>query len=195
MTLSPLATTTDLTLRNIILPGNMDATTALASATDAVREAAGCPISQTTSTVTLVVTEQDWLDLPAGPVSAVASIMCGVTALTFTKVGDSVRIDPQSWPTGTELPVEVVVTYTHGLPIVPADVVDLVCQIVAIAAGQDGDPGAGGKLTGVRLGSYSETYSIPAGTESPSPYALPETVKNSLRARFGTASAVVQVRR
>ena len=193
-TLPPLATSSDLAARNIVLPSNMDATAVLASATDAVRDAAGCPIIQATSTAILVASDPCWLDLPAGPVTSVASISVGGTPLTgWTKVGDSIKIGA-SWPPGTCLPVEVSVTYTHGLPTVPADIVDLVCQLAAIMGNQDGDPGAGGKLTGVRLGEYSETYSIPAGTESPSPVALPTTLRNALRARFGVPAATLAQR-
>lgn len=195
MTLGPLATSTDLTKRSITLPVGMDSDTALAAATDAVRDAAGCPISLATSTVTLVVSEPDWIDLPGGPVVSIASVTCGATALTWTKVGDSVRIDCSSWPVGTQWPVEVSVTYTHGLAVVPVDIVDLVCQMVAIAGNQDGDPGNGGKLSSVRLDQYSESYIYPAGTESPSPYSVPQRVRDALRARFGTSVAVVGVRR
>lgn len=196
MTLPPLATTADLTARNIVLPSNMDAPTVLASATDAVRDAAGCPIIQTTSTVTLVVTDPCGINLPAGPVTSVASITVGGTPLTgWVKVGDTVQFNATAptWPSTTYFPLEAVFTYTHGLPIVPADIVDLVCQVAAIMGAQDGDPGAGGKLTNVRLGNYSESYSIPAGTEGPSPVALPDSLKNTLRARFGTAVAMVRV--
>jgi hypothetical protein len=196
--LPALATAADLAARNIVLPANMDAGVVLNSAMDSVRDAAGCPIAQTTSTVTLVAADASWLDLPAGPVSAVASIMAsdGVTPITdWTKVGDSVRLQGDSWPPGTAFPVEIIVTYTHGLPIVPADIVDLVCQVAAIMGAQGGDPGTGGKTTAVRLGDFSETYSIPAGTESPSPVALPESVKNALRARFGVSASVVGMRR
>lgn len=195
MTLAPLATPSDLSARNITLPSNMDPNTAIASATDSVRNAAGCPIVQATSTVTLVVNDPCWIDLPAGPVTSVASVICGSTPLTFQKVGDSVRVTASSWPTGIVLPTEVQVVYTHGLPIVPQDIVDLVCQIVAIVGNQDGDPGAGGKLTKLRLGDYSEEYSIPVGMDSPSPVALPESVRNALRARFGTSAVMVGVSR
>jgi hypothetical protein len=195
-TLLPLATPSDLIARNIAIPSGMDATVALASATDSVRDAAGCPIIQTTSTVDLVATDPCWLDLPAGPVTAVASLTVDGTPLTgWKKVGDAVRIPAGAWPLGTCFPAEVTAVYTHGLPIVPADIVDLVCQVTAIVFNQDGDPGDGGKLTSVRLGNYSETTTIPAGTESPSPVALPDTVRNALRARFGTSVVAIGMRR
>lgn len=196
MTLPPLATTTDLAARNITLPSDMDSSVVLASATDAVRDAAGCPIVQATSTAMLIVTDPCELPLPAGPVASVASITVGGDPLVgWTKVGDTVQfnVTAPTWPSTTSFPLEAIVTYTHGLPIVPADIVDLVCQIAAIMGNQNGDPGAGGKLTSLRLGSFSETYSIPAGTEGPSPVALPDSLKNSLRARFGTSAVMVRV--
>lgn len=195
-TLPPLATTSDLLARNIVIPSDMDSSVVLASATDAVRDAAGCPIVQATSTATLIVTDPCELNLPAGPVASVAAITVGGTPLTgWTKVGDTVIFNATAptWPSTTSFPLEAVVTYTHGLPIVPADIVDLVCQVAAIMGNQNGDPGAGGKLTALRLGSFSENYSIPAGTEGPSPVALPDALKHTLRARFGTSVAMVRI--
>jgi hypothetical protein len=191
--LNPLATPDDLLDRNITIPADMNVFAVLASATDAVRDAAACPISQATSTVTLVATDREQLDLPAGPVASVVSVSIGGTPVTgWDKVGDSVYFRG-TWPASTCLPAEVTVTYTHGLTVVPADIVDLVCQVAAIMGAQNGDPGAGGKVTAVRLGDYGETYSVPAGTESPSPVALPDTVKQALRTRFGTSVAMVRI--
>lgn len=193
-TLPHLASQEDLGNRNIALPIGIDPDTALASASDAVREAAGCPIIEATSTVTLVADGPRWLTLPAGPVSSVASVVIAATEVTgWTKVGDAVRLADGSWPAGTCFPAEVTVTYTHGLPTVPADIVDLVCQMTAIIGAQNGDPGSGGKTASVRLGDFAETYAIPAGTESPSPVALPDSVRKALRARFGTSVAMVRV--
>lgn len=193
-TLPPLAVSGDLTARNIVIPSDMDVATVLATATASVREAAGCPIISTTSTVTLVADDPCWLVLPAGPVTVFTSLTVNSVPVTgWTKVGDAIRIPPSAWPLGTCFPVEAVAVYTHGLPTVPADIVDLVCQVAAIMANQNGDPGAGGKLTGFHTGGLAESYAIPAGTESPSPVALPDTVRNALRARFGTSAVMVGV--
>lgn len=193
-TLTPLATSADLTARNITLPDGLDVDTALASASASVRDAAGCPIIQATSTVVVVVDDPCWITLPAGPVSAVASVSMGDVAVTrWTKVGDSVRVSPRAWPVDTCFPAEVTITYTHGLPTVPADIVDLVCSVVAIIGAQNGDPGSGGKTTMLRLGDYTESFAIPIGTDSPSPAALPLSVRQALQARFGTSVAMVRI--
>lgn len=204
MTLAPLASSADLPARNISVPSGMNADTILASATDAVRDAAGCPISETTSTVSLVLDDRQWIDLPGGPVSSVASLSIdgttvapsvltnGVWSSGWRKVGDSLLL---SCVTFAALPATATVTYTHGYATVPTDIVDLVCGLAAMAFRQDGDYGAAGRESSVRLGEYAESEKVPAGAESPSPVAIPDSVRNRLRARFGTSVAVVGVRR
>lgn len=201
--LEPLATTADLTARNISVPSGMDANTILAAASDAVRDAAGCPISQTTSTVDLVLMDDwTWLDLPGGPVTSVASLSIdgtdiarstltsGVWSTGWRKVGDSLLLDVCD----LTLPATATVTYTHGYAAIPGDIVDLVCGLAAMAFRQDGDYGAAGREQSVRLGDYAESERVPSGSDSPSPLAIPDGVRNRLRTRFGTAVVVVGVR-
>lgn len=200
MALDPLATAADLSARNITIPAGMDSATLIASATDAVRDAAGCPIIVATSTVTLPLFDRCQLDLPAGPVASVASVVIdgvtipqsvltdGIWSTGWRKVGDALYFKDQLICP----PTEATVTYTHGLPTVPADIVDLVCALVAMGAAQSGEYAAQSRTQSVRLGDFSETYTHPAGTESPSPVAIPDAVRQKLRARFGTSVAVVR---
>lgn len=202
MPLAVLATTIDLDARNIAIPDGMDAPTVLDSASAAVREAAGCPISQTTSTVDLVADDWCTLDLPGVPVTAVASVAIegvplAASVLTngcwsdgWRKSGNSLLFIGQWF----EIPATVTVTYTHGFTIVPSDIVDLVCGVAAIAFGQNGDYGSAGRLTSVRLGDFAETYSPSASAGSPSPVAIPKTVRDALRARFGTSAGTLRMR-
>jgi hypothetical protein len=203
VTLAALASAGDLTARNIVTPSGMDATTALAAATDAVRDAAGCPITQATSTIQLVISDPCWIDLPAGPTASVATVIIDGTTIAasvltsgtwspgWRLVGESILLTDITWaPYAT-----ATITYTHGYATVPADIVDLVCGLVAIAFRQDGDYGGAGRDSSVRLGEYSETQKPAAGSESPSPVTIPDSVRNRLRARFGTSVAVVGVRR
>ena len=191
--LTPLATDSDLDSRNITIPDDMDSEVLLAAAADAVRDAAGCAITQETSTVTLIVDEPSFIQLPAGPVGSVASVTVNSILITgWRKVGDTIYMPNDCW--AQCFPVEVVITYTHGLPNVPADIVDLVCGMVSIAASQDGSYGQAGRTSEIKLGDYMERGTNPPGTESPSPFALPESVRDRLRARFGTSVAVVKVR-
>lgn len=204
MALAALATAADLTARNITVPAGLDANTLIASASDAVRDAAGCAITRATSTVDLVSFDRCELDLPAGPVTSVASVSIEGNTIAQSVLTNGVYSD--GWRlVGDQLlfsrvwfvaPATVTVTYTHGLATVPADIVDLVCGMVSIAAnaGADGDYGANGLLKSTRLGDFSETYQRPAGADSPSPIALPDSVRERLRARFGTNVAVVRFR-
>jgi hypothetical protein len=201
--LDPLAVGDDLADRNITVPDGVSADTVLAAASAAVRDAAGCAISETTSTVQLVLDSCDWIDIPAGPVSDVASLdidgtLVAPSVLTngawstgWRKVGDSLLL------TGVRftMPATATVTYTHGYAVVPDDIIDLVCGIASITFAQDGTYGSGSRESSVRLGDYSETQKVPTGSESPSPVAIPDTVRERLRARFGTSVGVVGVRR
>lgn len=196
MALDPLATAGDLTARNITVPSGMNADTLLASASAEVRDAAGCAISQLTSTIELVL--DDWtceIELPAPPVTAVSALSIdgavisqstltsGVWSAGWRRVGDSILLNRVDYCP----PATATVTYTHGLPNVPEDIVDLVCGMVSIAAAADGDYGSAGRLKSVRLGDYSEATDTPPGTESPSPFTLPDRTREQLRARFGNS--------
>lgn len=188
-----LASTSDLSARNISVPAGVDANAILDAASSAVRDAAGCPISQATSTVTLVVDDACEIGLPAGPVSSVASVtLNGSPIVGWTKVGDTIYLPPRWTDT---LPVEVTVVYTHGLPIVPADIVDLVCAMAAMAFkdAASGDYGTGSLVTRVQLGDFGESYARPAGQDSPSRLAVPKSLRDALRARFGAGAATIRV--
>ena len=194
MALDPLATTFDLDDRNISVPANVNVTAILASASAAVRDAAGCQITFGTSTVILVTDDPFELDLPAGPVASVASVTVAGTPVTgWAKVGDTLLMPCSQW-WADRLPVEVTVTYDHGYPVIPADIIDLVCAVTAMAFANAGDDyGSQGRLGSFKLGEFAESYIHPAGTESLSPVALPDAVRNRLRARFSGSAAMVAV--
>lgn len=202
MALAPLAQTTDLAARNITVPSDMDATAVLASASAAVREAAGCAISSTTSTVNLIADDWCTLDLPGVPVTAVASVAVEGTVLapsTLTsgcwsagwRLSGNTIVFRGQW---FELPATITVTYTHGLTVVPDDIVDLVCSVAAMAFQQDGDYSGAGRLQSIRLGDYAESYNPAYGPESPSPVGIPKSVRDQLRVRFGTSTAALRMR-
>lgn len=193
MAFDPLATAADLADRNIGIPDGVNVDAVLASVSAAIRDAAGCAITQATSTVVLVVSEYCEFTLPAGPVASVASVQSGGHEVTgWVKVGDTILM-PAGWTYC--LPVEVTVTYTHGYPVIPADIVDLACGMASMAfEATGGSYGATGRSTYIKLGDYGEGFANPAGTESASPVAIPASVRSTLRARFGTGVAVVAVR-
>lgn len=187
MPLDALAGPDDLLDRNITADDDVDLYVLLDSASAAIRDAAGHPISQIESTVVLVVDSYRCIDLPAGPVASVSSVQVGGVALSgWSKIGDTL-IMPSGWTRC--LPVEVTVTYIHGYPVVPADIVDLVCGMAAMAI--EVGYGTSGRSTSVKLGNFAETDEVPAGSDSPSPVAIPNSVRARLQARFNASVATI----
>lgn len=211
MTLAPLATELDLINRNIAIP-TTDSMPLLLSASDAVRDAAGCAITSTTSTIQLPASDDAYLDLPAGPVTAVSSVAIGTDAPLVVDVDYVVMADTlvrigggPGWLSPNTIPpfrpVMVNIVYTHGLAVCPADIVDLVCSIFAVAAAQITDEtyGVQSLVQQERLADYSITYEHGAGVQSsqrsPSPVTVPEGTRNWLRSRFGNSVGVIGNRR
>lgn len=211
MALDPLFTPTDLSARSIDTPDGMNAETIIDSVSEAIRTAAGCAISQLTSTIELPSLERtDQLKLPAGPVTAVASVAINGNALVegvnYVRVGDSLyRIDGYVWadsvtPGAYWRPCSVDVTYTHGYQDVPADIVDLGCSLVGAAFAQGADDTYGLRLPQVeKLGDYEIDYrqtrsASTASNDSPSPVAIPPLTAAWLRQRFLGSAFIVSMR-
>lgn len=197
MALAPLATTDDLDARTITWDDQTLAETYLAVASAAVRDAAGVPISQTTSTVNLFGDGGQWLRLPGPPVSSVASVVLAGETLADWALADGFLFRVCGWRTCGPLPEPTVVTYTHGLPNVPADVVDLVCRMAgsAIKLAEGGDGGSGlavDRIVSERLGDYAVSYDKAAGTTE---MELAQATRDRLRSRFGgTGAAMIGTR-
>jgi hypothetical protein len=196
--LDPLATLADLTARGLTVEESEEtiAETYLDVASAAVREAAGCPISQATSTIEEEGPNDSlWLHLPGPPITAVASVEIDGEAVTDWRLSRGQLWRSVGWQTGCG-PSEVTVTYTHGLPTVPSDIVDLVCRIAAAAlvayrSQPDGEGLAAGDVRAERLGDYSVTY---GDTGLITEMELPDYLRERLAARFGGAAAVVRSR-
>lgn len=213
MALAPLATAADLAARGIPTDNPALVAAALAAASASVREAAGCPISQVTSTVTLWTEPSQRLDLPSRPVIGVASVDLDGTRLTVGRdyvvrgnalwrirhhrgLGWSASAVHQQgrlgckWHADGDAPSEVVVTFTHGLVEVPGDIVDLVCSLVAAgtAASVTGyDPNR--NLAYERVDDYQRGFRQ-GDDEVVNPMLLPERTRAWLRRRFGSGVAV-----
>lgn len=191
MALATLAVTADLSARGIPVTDAALVAALLASASEAVRDAAGCAISSTSSVVTVLPNRGHWLDVP-GPVSAVASITVDGTAVTdFSIIGGRIWRE-DGWLTGG-WHAPIVVTYTHGLATVPADIVDLVCSLVAggIAAAADKyDPNRG--LAYERIDDYQRGFRQ-GDDEVVNALLIPERTRAWLRSRFGTGVATTGV--
>jgi hypothetical protein len=189
--LEPLAAEADLTARGIDT-SNTDQTDALlAAASAAVRGAAGSAITRDTSTVTFWTEASRRVELPAKPVNSVASVtLDGVTVTDYVVRGSSLwRSHP--WHQYGQVPGQLVVEFEHGYDEVPADIVDLVCSLVAAgqAAAADGyDPKRG--VAYERGDDYG--YGMATGSdEVVSPMELPAKTRAWLRRRFGSGASVV----
>ncbi|MEV0639038.1 hypothetical protein AB0I77_29660 [Streptomyces sp. NPDC050619] len=164
-------------------------------ASTAVRTAAGVPISQTTSTVMLEGDVSQWLHLPGPPVTAVSAVKVDGETVTDFKLRASKLWRACGWSDPCE-PSEVEVTQTHGLPTVPADIVDLVCRIaaatlIAYRSQPDGEGLAAKDVRSERIGDYSVQYGDSGRITE---VELPDYLREQLRARFGGGVAVVKSR-
>ncbi|MFE7159154.1 hypothetical protein [Streptomyces sp. NPDC057636] len=85
----------------------------------------------------------------------------------------------------------VEVTFTHGLPTVPADIVDLVCRltILALDGYRSGAP-VSRSVASERIGDYSVTYADPEAATM----ALTSVQRARLAARFGSSVATAVAR-
>ena len=202
MALTPLATVADLTARGVTVAEAEIALvgTYIESVSSAVRDAAGVPISQAVSTVVLAGTGDRLLRLPGLPVTAVGSILLDGEAVTDWVLKRSLgglwrACGWQAWACGE--PSEVTVEdMTHGLAVVPADLVDLVCRItaailVAYRSSADGTGLAAKDIRAERIGDYQVTYGDDGHLTE---LELPDYLRERLAARFGGGAAVVRTR-
>ncbi|MFD4527851.1 hypothetical protein ACFWP7_28755 [Streptomyces sp. NPDC058470] len=197
MALDPLATQADLEARGLTVdPSETEFVgVSLDVASTAVREAAGSPISETTSTITLEGEPGQWLTLPGLPVSAVATVELDGVAITDWRLRSQRLWRAVGW-TGCDGPSEVEVTQTHGLATVPSDIVDLVCRMVAGAlkaqrSEEDGTGLATEVITSERIGDYAVTY---GGDGRVSEMDLPQYWRERLEARFGGGMQLLRSR-
>ncbi|MDX3235656.1 hypothetical protein PV392_08145 [Streptomyces sp. ME03-5709C] len=187
MALDPLATILDLEARGLTVDGTETAIvgTYLDVASQAVREAAGSPISETTSTVTLEGEDGQWLSLPGLPVIEVLAVSIDGQAVTDWRLRTQRLWRAGGWTAGYG-PSEVTVEQKHGLPEVPADLVDLVCRMTAgaLADYRSEDLTAQGTrvITSERIGDYAVTFGSDGRV---SEMDVPQYWRERLAARFG----------
>lgn len=190
MALEPLATAADLEARSI---GTEDlepetVTALLASASSAVRDAAGGPIGALTTTVTVPGGRHEWLDFPM-VITAVSSITIDGTPVTGWKLRGGRLWRSAGWHPGHGN--DYTIAGTFGPAEVDADIIDLVCSLFAAAkaALEDGyDPGRG--LSAVSIDDYRESYTR-GDDEVINPMDLPDRTKTWLRQRFGGGTYVI----
>ena len=198
MALDPLAAVADLEARGLTVAPEEETVAAvfLAEASASVREAAGVPISQTTSTVTLEgPDDSQWLTLPGPPIQSVASVEIDGEPVTDWRLRSHRLWRADGWSTGHG-PSEVEVTQTHGLPAVPDDIVGLVCRIAAavLVAHRSQPAGEGLAAKDVRserIGDYAVTYGDGGRITE---IELPDYLREQLAARFGGGAELVRSR-
>jgi len=194
MALTPLATTTDLTARKVDVSDVVLVAALLASASAGVRDAAGCSITSTSGSVTLTPTGERWLGLPGYAITAVASVTIDGTATTDFTLANGSLFRESGWGY-SQRPSFVTVTYTQGLAECPADIVDLVCSLVAagVARAADGyDPNRG--VSSERIDDYQRSFTR-GPDEVVAPMELPLLTRAWLSQRFGGGVYVTSERR
>lgn len=185
MALDPLAQTTDLPTA---WQGHADAARALNIASSAIRDAAGAVISEVTSTLNLNALWDTFLPLP-GPITAVTAVTVNGSAVDSYTIEDGGLYLCGGWSGG-----DISVTFTHGLAEVPADIVELTCDL-AVAWLQHRATGGGSTagLTSARIDDAAETYSAEAAGQV-SPVFIPEATRRWLANRFGGGALVAGTR-
>lgn len=181
-----LANIADMTARGITVEQSEEAvvSTYLATASSVIRHAVGSNISQVTVTVILPGTCSTRIKLPGAPVTAVHAVTLDEVPIMDYRLSSGYLERSAGW--GGD---QVSVTYTYGLPTVPADIVDLTCRMAAqaLTAYRNGDP-ATRRIDSERIGDYSVTYSdAETGTLS-----LSADQGNRLAARFGNGASAVR---
>jgi hypothetical protein len=189
MALSPLATVADLEARGVtVAPEEVGPVSVwLDVASSLVRDAAGSPVSETISTV-ILEGSGGRLRLPGWPVTAVSAVEIDGAAVADWKLRSGALTRSCGFPDGSE----VEVTYTHGLPEVPADIVDMVCRLAGqeLIALRNGE-GASRPLKTERIGDYAVGFDtdVDSGT-----MVLTDFQRDRLAARFGGGAGSVRSR-
>lgn len=187
MALAPLATVADIEARGVAVDASETeaVTTYLDVASALVRDAAGSPVSETTSTVTLS-REHDGNVLPGAPVTSVTSVL---------SYGEPVRwgLRGQRLYVFEDCAADITVTYVHGLPEVPADITDIVCRLAVqeLVKFRESPESAltARPVIQERIGDYSVTYGY---TVTFSDMELPDYLRKRLAARFGNSARGVR---
>jgi len=175
-----LALAADMTARGISTDRYTAVSLEVASAI--VREAAGVPISTTTATIAVPGAWGCYLDVP-GPVTVATTVTIDDVSVSDFIVWPAYLYRAAGWGT----PAAVVkVTITTGSA-VPADIVQLVCELaVMVSASEAVDPRVASESV---PGEYQVAY---RGDAPVSSIELPKATKDSLRARFASSPVVGQ---
>lgn len=189
MALGNLATATDLEALSVDTSDSDAIDALLASASAAVREAAGCSITETTGTITLDGGRKRFIPLPGWAVTSVDSVLWDGNAVTDYRLRAGSLFRAYGWGDDFDPPA-LTVTYTQGVSEVPADIVNLVCSLVAagLARTAEGyDPKRG--VSSERIDDYQRSFTR-GEDEVVAPMELPPLTRSWLAQRFGKGSTV-----
>lgn len=196
MALAALATTGDMDDRGIDISDLDLSNTMLDVASAVVRDAAGSPISETDSTVVLYAWGDRMLQLPGLSVQSVSAVEIDGTATTDYRFVGTALYRASGWGHPSE-PADVEVTMTHGLPEIPPDIIDLVCNLAAAGQAEAASMAAGGafdpRVVVESIDDYRVQYAEGANAVA-SVFDLPAGTRARLRARFGGGASVVEYR-
>lgn len=197
MSVDSLATVDDLTNLGIEVTDANLAEMLLASVSSEVRDAAGVPITETTSTASFPTEASRRVQLPGYLARDVKDVLLDGEPLTegtdyVVRAGSLWRVGAANWHQPGDVPRELTATYTHGYETPPADIVRMVCMYVAagLNAAADGGFATSRGLQYMSIDDYREGYAT-GDNEIVDPMELTDRTKAALRARFGGAGPVV----
>lgn len=190
VTLAPLAQISDLPTT---LQGSPFAQRGLDVATAFVREAAGVPITEVTTTIGFTGGHEPLLRLPQ-PFSAVTSVTIDgeaqILGSTYAVVDDGLWRNG-GWMGYSGFPADVAVSLTYGLPVCPIDLNDMVVQR-AINYVKHMEAGGGSQegIANVQVDDGREEYTSDFANRA-HPCYISEVTRTWLRNRFGGGAGVV----
>lgn len=193
MALGNLATTADLAAVGVDTSSADAIDALLASASAAVREAAGCSITATTGTITLDGGTDRHVALPGWAIRSVDAVLWDGNAVTDFRLRGGKLFRAYGWGDDFD-PPELTVTYTQGLDECPADIVNLVCSLVAAGlsrVGEGYDPKRG--VSSERIDDYQRSFTR-GEDEVVAPMELPPATRQWLASRFGKSAVVTKER-
>lgn len=192
MALPNLASSSDLTARDVDVTNAALVAVMLAVASSVVRQAAQSPILATDATIKFGVVERDpWLDLPVRPVTAVDSVALDGVAITDWKLVDGNLWRSRGWVTCE--PVVATVALSCGLPTVPDHIKQLVCDLAILGIDTATVGAIDPRVVAERIDDYSVTFAAGAQAVA-SAMTVPPATRHSLRAQFGGGVGSVQFR-
>lgn len=153
----------------------------LESVSDAVRDAAGTPITAREVTIEREGTWDQDLLLPGSPIRKVTSVVVDGNRIDDWVLRSNRLYRPQGW--GNQQ-TNIAVTYEFGLSSVPKDIVKLVATLVAAGINEaKNGVGADRNLAYLSIDDYREGYRQ-GDNEIVDLTELPERTKRALAARF-----------